>query len=70
MRNYVRNKKAERGNFLYQVTKNLQWQKRAVVIVIISKIMAFMTAFAISCHELRGLFCVSTILNICFRPKI
>ena len=38
MRNYVRNEKVERRNFLYQVTKNLQRQKRAVPIVIISKI--------------------------------
>ena len=38
MRNYVRNEKVERRNFLYQVTQNLRWQKRPVTIVIISKI--------------------------------
>ena len=54
MRNYVRNEKAERRNFLYQVTKNLQQQKRAIAIVIISK-MRFIRAFAVSCCELRGL---------------
>ena len=54
MINYVRNEKAERRNFLYQVTKNLQQQKRAIAIVIISK-MRFIRAFAVSHCELRGL---------------